>query len=175
MTALKQRYLKAMGIEVWVRKGLVAASAMPGSEDTVLPEPGLDSASVRLGIIVYEGLGVVFAMPQEDRVAACHRLCNDIALAMTGRESAGKASELKCEASSGVPPGEVVNEKLPGLPPRIIAFGDLAREYFHGGALNEVVQRHDKLVLGAPDLNEIVARPVIKRDIWQGLLKLQGA
>lgn len=161
MTALKQRYLKAMGIDVWVRKGLAAAPAMSGP----VPQAGPDSSTSRLGIIAYEGLAVVFSMPPEDRVAACHRLCNDIARAMTGRESAGKPSELNAE---------LVDQKLTGLPSRVIAFGDVAREYIHGGALNEVLQRHDKTVLGAPDINEILDRPVIKRDIWQGLVKLQG-
>lgn len=168
MTALKQRYLKAMGIDVWVRR------------DTLVTPVEQPASAIHFGLIAYEGFGVVCTMPAEELPARHKRLCDDIARAMIGQAVSGKVSGLKWTPADGGTPAEVVQRGLQAMPDQIVVFGGAAREYLLDGVRDDPdcrdpIYRFDKTMLGAPDIAELIDQPLKKRDLWQGLLRLQGA
>lgn len=174
MTALKQRYLKAMGIDVWVRRGGAVALAEQ-SPPTTIAQPCPTGMSIQLRFVAYEGLGVVFTEPGETQAGACKRLCDDIALAMVGKPVSGTVRGLEWTPGDESMPAEAVGRELEAMPERIVAFGEVAREHLSGGVQGQLAHQFGKIVLGAPDITELLDQPIKKRDLWLGLLELQGA
>lgn len=171
MTALKQRYLKAMGIDVWVRRsGGVALAEQSPPETMAQPNP-----LIHLRFVAYERLGVVFTEPGETQAGACKRLCDDIALAMLGKPVSGVVRGLEWTPGDESMPAEAVGRELEAMPERIVAFGEVARQHLSGGVQGQLVHQFGKIVLGAPDITELLDQPIKKRDLWWGLLELQGA
>ncbi len=164
------RYLKEMGIDVWVPRG-----KLPASDEALRAETG----AFDLCFVSYDGYGLVFEEPGKRDEECCRRLCDDIVRAVAGQPSGGELNVLRWP---GVESGrverdehaarEAVGRYLQSLGPRIIAFGDLAVEYI-AGAEHGLVHRDGKTILTAPAITRLIAEPLEKRELWTGLLKLR--
>lgn len=195
MTALKRRYLKEMGIDVWVSRNLAAglsasadqpvaeqaapapAASAPGPAAAAPSTPSQDaSPAFNLCFVTGGDYALIFELPSGANAARCRRLCDDIVFAVTGKSSTGTSMLERPKDSVGhvaqdEAAREAVRRKMEDLPGRVIVFGERARDYV-SGSQDDIVQQGDRTVLGVPAVMDLIAEPKRKREVWQGILKL---
>jgi hypothetical protein len=185
MLTLKNRYLREMGVDVWVPRGSravavpatasppgvtvppTANTSLPVVADTAAPGVAPTARAFHLCFCTYPGVSLVFSIPfsETEPPPEYRRLADDLGLALVGAKESTMATlrwpmvqSVHIDQSEAAA-RQAVGQRLARCAAALILFGDDAFKY---GATGSPALR---LV----DLAEYLRTPASKRQLWHAL------
>lgn len=186
------RYLKEMGIDVWVRRGRArSVTSAPAQEATAPPQPAPGGNERRaapppqvkpetaptfhLCFMTYGDLSLVISVPHDATTlpASMRRFADDMALALSLEPNpvvtALRWPMVQSEHIDQSPAAAaaVIEQRLAGCGPSLLLFGrDVER------LVGELAT--DRRCLVVDDLSAYLREPLEKRDLWKTLEAFRG-